>query len=220
MNIESYIELTALKPDTVILDIEAVCNEAVENKINTVCVPPLFVKKAKQLTDETSVKIVAAIGFPFGYSATEAKVAEIMLAIIDAADEIEMVINTSAIKNNDWQYIGNEINTVLPVIRSKDKKMTVVLESGLLTDEEIITACDIYGVAGVDFVKVSTGFIENNQIFENLQLIRKHLSDPIQVKVPAATVHYGMAQKLIKVGANRLCCNSSLTLIKESLQQN
>lgn len=220
MNIEGYIELSALKPDTMIADVEAACNEAVENKITTVCVPPLFVKKAKELTDETDVKIIAAIGFPFGYSAIEAKVAEIVLAIIDTADEIEMVINTSAIKNNDWQYLGHEINTVLPVIRSKEKKITVVLESGLLTDEEIITACDIYGVAGVDFVKVGTGFIENSLIFENLQLIRKHLAAAVELKVPAAKVHYGMAQNLIKAGASRLCCTSSLNLIQESLQQN
>ncbi len=220
MNIERYIELSALKPDTVIADIESACNEAVENKIATVCVPPLFVKKAKQLTDETSVKIVAAIGFPFGYSGIEAKVAEIVLAIIDAADEIEMVINTSAIKNNDWQYIGNEINTVLPVIRSNHKKITVVLESGLLTGEEIIKACDIYGVAGVELVKVGTGFIENSLIFENLELIRKHLAAAVELKVPAAKVHYSMAQNLIKAGASRLCCTSSLKLIQESLQQN
>lgn len=220
MNIEEYIELTAIKPDTVLNDIEAACNEAVENKITTVCVPPLFVKKAKELTEETGVAICTVIGFPFGYSAIEAKIAEIVLAIIDKADDIEMVINTSAVKNNDWQYIANEINTVLPVIRAKGKKITVVIETGLLSENEIIAACDLYGAAGVDFVKAGTGFIENSLIFENIMLIRKHLADSIQVKVPAATVHYGMAQKLIKAGANRLCCNSSLSLIQENLQQN
>lgn len=220
MNIENYIELTALKPDTRLNDIEAVCNEAVENKISTICVPPLFVKKAKALTDETSVNICASVGFPFGYSPIEAKLAEIVLAIIDAGDEIEMVVNTSAIKNKDWQYVGHEINTLLPVIRGKGKKITVVLESGLLSDEEIIIACDIYGVAGVEFMKVGTGFIENSQVFEHLQLIRKHLAMAVQLKVPAAKVHYGMAQNLIKAGADRLCCPSSLVLIQESLQQN
>lgn len=220
MNIEEYIELTVLKPDTVITDIEAACNEAVENKIATVCVPPLFVKKAKELTDETAVKICASVGFPFGYSPIEAKLAEIVLAIIAAADEIEMVINTSAVKNNDWQYVANEINTVLPVIRGKAKKITVVIETGLLTEKEIIKACDIYGLAGVDFIKAGTGFIENSQLIENLQLIRKHLAAAIQVKVPAAALHYGIAQKLIKAGANRLCCTSSVTLIQENLQQN
>lgn len=220
MNIESYIELTALKPDTVINDIETVCNEAVENKISTICVPPLFVKKVKELTDETAVKICASVGFPFGYSPIEAKLAEIVLAIIDNADEIEMVVNTSAIKNNDWQYLGREINTLLPVIRGKAKNLTVVLESGLLTDEEIVTACDIYGVAGVDFVKMGTGFIEHGLLIENLQLVRKHLAAAVQLKVPAASVNYSIARQLIKAGANRLCCTSSVKLIQESLQQN
>ena len=141
-------------------DIESVCNEAVEYKFTAVCVPPLFVKTAKVLTAETGILVSTVIGFPLGYSAIEAKVAEIVLAVIDGADEVEMVINTSAVKNNDWQYLANEINTVMPVIRGKGRKMTVILETGLLTDEEIITACDIYGAAAVDFVKAGTGYFD------------------------------------------------------------
>ncbi len=219
MNIESYIELTALKPGTLLSEIEAVCNEAVENKISTVCIPPLFVKKAKELTEDTGVNICAVVGFPFGYSNIEAKIAEIVMAIIDNADEIEMVINSTAIKNSDWQYIGHEINTVLPLIRSKAKKMTVVIETGLLTEKEIITACDIYGVAGVDLVKTGTGIIEHERAVEDLEIVRKHLAAAIKLKVPV-TANYALAQKLIKAGANRLCCTASVKLIQESLRQN
>ena len=157
MNIASYIDHTVLKPTTIISDVEKLCAEAMQYDFAAVCVPPLFVKKAKELTAGSSVKVATVIGFPFGYSAIEAKVAEIILAILDGADELDMVINISAIKNKDWQFLASEINTVMPIIKGKGKIIKVIIESGILTDEEIITCCDIYGAAGVDFMKTSTG---------------------------------------------------------------
>jgi deoxyribose-phosphate aldolase len=219
MNIESYIELTALKPDTIIGDIEAACNEAVENNISKICVPPLYVRKAKELTADTAIEICAVIGFPFGYNPIESKVAEIVLAVIDAADEIEIVSNTSAVKNEDWQYVANEINTVMPIIRSKGKKISIVLETALLTEKQITAACDIYGVAGIDFMKAGTGMIENGSVAENLQLIRKHIAAAIRLKAPTVG-SFTAAQQLIRAGADRICCTNALKLIQESIQQN
>ena len=220
MNISDYIEHYVLKPDVLVSEIEEACNQALELKLNVVCVPPLFVKKAKLLTEDTAIKISTVIGYPLGYSAIEAKLSEMVLAIIDGADEVKMVINTSAVKNGDWQYLAGEINTVLPVIRSKCRKITVILETGLLTENEIITACDIYGAAGVDFIQAGTGFAEDEQAIENIALIRKHLADLIQIKAGVEIKNYSFAQKLIKAGANLLCCNNSLALIEESLRQN
>lgn len=220
MNIEAFIEHACLKPDTRMEDVEQVCREAIEYKINTVCIPPLFVKKAKALTGGTNIKIATVAGFPFGYSAIEAKVAEIVLAIIDGADVLEMVINTGAVKNNDWQFLAGEINTIMPIIRAKGKRLTVILETGLMTDQEIITACDIYGAAGVDFLKTGTGFFENDRLLENLLLIRKHLANPVQIKTGSVIKNYNFAKDLIKAGANLLCCNNSLMLLREAVQQN
>lgn len=98
MELSRYIDHVCIKPDTTMGDVEKLCREAVEYKFNAICVPPLFVKIAKAFTAGSAVKCAAVIGFPFGYSAIEAKVAEIVLAIIDRADELEMVINTSAVK--------------------------------------------------------------------------------------------------------------------------
>lgn len=220
MILAEHIDHTCLKPGTTIGDIEQLCREAVACNFKTVCVPPLFVKTARSFTAGTAVKCAAAIGFPYGYSAIEAKVAETVLAIIDGADEIEMVINTGAVKNNDWQFLAGEINTIMPVIRSKGKTMTVILETGLMTDAEIITACDIYGAAGVDFVKAGTGTMQNVLIAEQVKLVRKHLADTIQVKVANGVEHYKEARKLFNAGANRLSCNTSLNLLQEALQQN
>lgn len=220
MHIEEYIQHAALKAGTTIEDIDVLCCEAVEYKLTDICVPPLFVKKTKLLIEETDIKISTVIGFPFGYSAIEAKVAELVMAIIDGADEVEMVINTSAVKNSDWQFLASEINTVMPIIRGKEKKLTVIFETALMTDAEIITACDIYGAAGVDYVKAGTGFAGDELIMERIQLIRKHLAEPIKIKVATAIKNYSFAKDLIKAGANCLCCNNSLKLIQESLQQN
>ncbi len=220
MNIGIYIDHTVLKPDTILSDIEAVCNAAVEYKLTTVCVPPMFVKNVRKLAESSGIKVATVVGFPFGYAAIEAKIAEVVLAVIDGADEIEMVINTSAVKNNDWQFLANEINTVMPIIRGKGKQITVILETSLMTDTEIITACDVYGAAGVDFVKVGTGFFENELILEHLRLIRKHLAGAVQLKTGIVAGNYVAAMNLIKAGANRLSCINSLKLIKEALQQN
>lgn len=220
MAIAEHIDHCCVKPDTTIADVEKLCSEASEYKFATVCVPPLFVKKAKELTFETAVKVATVTGFPFGYSAIEAKVAEIVLAIIDGADELEMVINTGAVKNNDWQFLASEINTIMPVIKSKGKKITVIFETVLMTDAEIITACDLYGAAGVDFVKVGTGTIENLKATAHIKLIRKHLAENVGIKVATGIKNYSDAKKLLNVGANRLSCNNSLILLQQDLQQN
>lgn len=217
MNIAAYIDHSILKPDTLTEDIITVCSEAVTNKFAVVCVPPLFVRKAKELTAETNIKVSTVIGFPFGYSIVEAKVAEMVMAVIDGADDIEMVMNTSAVKNNDWQFLAGEINTVLPVIRSKGKKLTVVMETGLLTEKEIITACDVYGLAGIDAVKLGTGFFANEKVFEDTRLIRRHLASAIRIKTGVEIKDRDFANNLIEAGANRLCCSNGLMLLQESL---
>jgi deoxyribose-phosphate aldolase len=220
MILAEHIDHICLKPDTTIGDIEKLCREAIEYKFTAIWVPPLFVKSAKAFTAGTGIQVAAAIGFPFGYSAIEAKIAEIVLAIIDGADELEMVINAGAVKNNDWQFLASEINTIMPVIRSKGKKITVIIETGLMTDAEIITACDIYGAAAVDFVKAGTGTMENVLIVEQVKLIRKHLAETVRVKVATDIKNYSDAKKLFNAGANRLSCSNSLKLLQEALQQN
>ncbi len=217
MNIAAYIDHSILKPDVVTKNIITVCSEAITNKFAVVCVPPLFVRKAKELTAETDIKVSTVIGFPFGYSIIEAKVAEMVMAVIDGADDIEMVMNTSAAKNSDWQFLAGEINTVLPVIRSKGKKLTVIMETGLLTDKEIITACDIYGIAGIDYLKLGTGFMENDTVIDDARLIRRHLASAIQIKTGVEIKNYSLANNLIEAGANRLGCSNGLMLLQESL---
>ena len=212
-----YIDHTILKPTTTLAEIEKLCNEAIQYDFAAVCVPPLFVKRAKELLTNTTVNAATVIGFPFGYSAIEAKVAEIVLAIVDGADELDMVINISAIKNNDWQFLANEINTILPIIKNRNKVIKVIIESGILSDDEIIKCCDIYGAAEVDYVKTSTGYAEHGASLHAVQLIRNHLSDSVKIKASGGIRSYQFAKELIDAGADRLGCSSSVQIIKESL---
>ena len=218
MNIASYIDHTVLKPTTTIADIEKLCAEAKQYSFAAVCVPPLFVKMAKGLVSGSNVKVATVIGFPFGYSAIEAKVAEIVLAIIDGADELDMVINISAVKNKDWEFLAYELNTVMPIIRGKGKLIKMIIESGILTDEEIIICCDLYGAAGVDFMKTSTGYAEKGATIEAVQLMRKHLPATIKIKASGGIKNYSFAQQLIDAGADRLGCSSSVQIVKEAGQ--
>lgn len=220
MNVASYIDHTVLKPTTLVADIEKLCSEAIHYQFAAVCVPPLFVKKAKELVTGSSVKVATVIGFPFGYSAIEAKVAELVLAIVDGADELDVVINISAIKNNDWRFLANEINAILPIVKSKQRAIKIIIESGILTDEEIIKCCDLYGAAGVDFMKTSTGYAEKGASVEAVELMRRHLADNIHIKASGGIKTYTFAKQLIDAGADRLGCSSSIAIVQEAGQLN
>ncbi len=218
MKIAPYIDHTVLKQTTMVSDVEKICKEALEYGFAAVCVPPLYVRKTKEFLGNSDVKVATVIGFPFGYSAIEAKVAEIVLAIVDGTDELDMVVNISAIKNGDWAFIANEINTVMPIIRNKNKIIKVIIESGVLSEDEIIKCCDLYGAAGVDFVKTSTGFAKKGASIHDVQLIRAHLADSIKIKASGGIKSYSFAKELMNAGANRIGCSASVQIVKESME--
>ena len=161
--IHQYIDHTVLKPTTTLADVERCCREAIEYRFAAVCIPPPYVKRARPLLQGTGVKLATVIGFPFGYNAIESKLAECILAIIDGADELDMVINLSALKNADWGFLAQEINHIFPIVKGKDKVIKVIVESGILTREELTRCCELYGAAGADYLKTSTGYAETGR---------------------------------------------------------
>jgi len=219
MKINHYIDHTILKPVTVIAQIKNVCAEAKEYEFAAVCVPPLFVKKSKELLDGSEVKVATVIGFPFGYSAIEAKLAEILLAIVDGADELDVVINFTAIKNNDWLYAANEINHLMPVVKKRDKVIKVIIESGVLTQDELLKCCELYGAAGIDYLKTSTGFAEKGATLEAVKTMRENLPEHVKIKASGGIKTYEFAHQLIGAGATRLGCSASVAIIEEQSAQ-
>ena len=213
MPLNAYIDHTILKPTTLVADIEKLCAEAVQYGFAAVCVQPNFVKTAKAMLAGTPVKVATVIGFPFGYSAVESKIAEIILAVVDGADELDMVANISAIKNGDWAYLANELGHILPIVRSKEKVIKVIIESGILTDDEIIKCCELYGVAGIDYLKTSTGYAEKGATIEAVQLFKKHLPSNVQIKASGGIRDYAFANALVAAGATRLGCSASVAIV-------
>jgi deoxyribose-phosphate aldolase len=218
--IASYIDHTFLKPTTSLADIEKVCAEAVAFGFAAVCIPPFYVRDAKRLTLLSNVKTCTVIGFPFGYSAVEAKLAEIILAIEGGADELDVVINLSALKNKDWPYLTIEIDQLLPVVKQYGRVVKLIIESGVLTNDEIIRCCTTYGDTGVDFLKTSTGYAETGATVAAVELMRRHLPDQVRIKASGGIRSLSFARALINAGASRLGCSASLDIVAEENQEN
>ena len=216
MNIASYIDHTLLKPSILTSEVENLCNEAYEYGFAAVCVPPPFIKRCKTILQPTTIKVATVIGFPFGYSVIEAKLAEAVIAIVDGADELDMVINLAALKNGDWSYLEKEVGHVLEVAHKNKRIVKVIIESGILTKEEIIECCRLYARAGVDFVKTSTGYAEKGASVEDVQLIRSQLPSSIRVKASGGIRTLAFAKSLIAAGADRLGCSASVAIVSES----
>lgn len=213
MHINQYIDHTLLKPVTVVAEIKNLCTEARQFDFAAVCVPPMFVKKAKEILGGSNVKVATVIGFPFGYSAIEAKIAEIVLAIVDGADELDVVINFTAIKNSDWLYVANEINHIMPVVKQKDTVIKVIIESGILSNDEILKCCELYGPAGIDYLKTSTGYAEKGASVETVKLMRENLPAHVQIKASGGIRTYEFAKELIEAGATRLGCSAGVAIV-------
>ena len=215
MQIASYIDHTILKPTCLVTDIERVCSEAVEYGFAAVCIPPPFVKRAKLILAPTQVKVATVVGFPFGYAPIESKVAETVLCIVDGADELDMVVNLTALKNGDWQFLEREINLVTDLIKQKKRVIKVIIESGVLTNDEIIRCCDLYAKTGVNFVKTSTGYAEKGATLEAVQLMRRHLPSSVSIKASGGIRTYEFARQLIEAGATRIGASASVNIVKE-----
>jgi len=217
MNIASYIDHTILKPNTTLEDVEKCCIEAAEYGFAAVCIPPPFVKRVATILAPTHIKVATVVGFPFGYSATEAKIAESILAVVDGVHEVDMVINLIALRMKDWEYLKKEVAMVTNLLHNKGKILKLIIESGILTDEEIIECCTQLGTLGIDFMKTSTGYAEKSATIDAVQLMRKHLPPTVKIKASGGIRSYSFAKELIEAGADRLGCSASVSIVKASL---
>lgn len=214
MNLSRYIDHTVLKPTTTSTDVERLCAEAIEYDFFAVCVPPSLVKNSVSILAGSRQKIATVIGFPFGYSVVAAKLEEAKQAIADGAHELDVVINLTALKNGDWNYLQMEMSTILEPVRKNGRLLKVIIESGVLTNEEIIQCCGIYGGLGVDFMKTSTGYAEKGATAEALQLMRQHLPSSIRLKASGGIRIYEQAMQMVEAGADRLGCSASIAIVK------
>ncbi len=214
MDISSYIDHTLLKPTATEADIRKLCSEALRYRFAAVCIPPPAVKQARQLTRGSAVRVATVIGFPFGYSVTKAKLAETEQAIADEADELDMVINLMALKNGHWNYLAEEVRVMAEAAHAGGRLLKVIIESGVLTDDEIIRCCELYSKAGADFLKTSTGYAEKGASLDAVKLMKKHLPPAVRIKASGGIRNYAFARQLVEAGASRLGCSASVAIVE------
>ncbi|MCD6013562.1 MAG: deoxyribose-phosphate aldolase [Flavipsychrobacter sp.] len=216
MNLAPYIEHTILKQATTIAEVDRICLEASEEGFVGVCVPPKYVQAAKKLLDGSGVKVSTVVGFPLGFGSIETKVKEIDAALHSGADEVDMVIDLGAIKSGDWKHLDEEIVACLKPIYAARKVIKVIVESGILTANELLACCALYGKHEIDYMKTSTGFADKGVTVEAVKLMRSHLPQRIGIKASGGIRTYNFAKELIEAGATRLGTSASMQIMKES----
>lgn len=213
-NLNKHIEHTLLKQDAKLEDFTKLFNEAKEHQFLGVCINPAYVKLAKENLKNSDVKVVTVVGFPLGANRSDVKAYETSKAVEDGADEIDMVINVTALKNKDYDFVINDIKTVKSACQNKPLK--VILETDLLEKDEIKKACELCVEAKADFVKTSTGFVKGGvgAKAEDVKLMYETVSPyGLKVKASGGIRDKETAIKMIEAGAERLGTSSGVKIV-------
>ncbi len=191
--------------------IRAICDDGIKYGTASVCIPPCYVKPAKEYVGD-KVKICTVIGFPNGNSTTETKVFETTDAIKNGADEIDMVINIGMLKAKEYSYVLDEIKQIKKACG--DRILKVIIETCLLTDEEKIKMCELVTESGADFIKTSTGFSTGGATFADIELFTKHVGKNVKIKAAGGISSLEDADKFLELGASRLGTSRVVKIVK------
>lgn len=207
----SFIDHTLLKPDATKEQIHQLCEEAIKHQFVSVCINPYWVSEAAKQLRESPVKVCTVVGFPLGATTSETKAFETRQAIQAGASEIDMVINIGALKSGDNKKVQNDIEQVVQAAAGRTVK--VILEIGLLSDEEIVQASELAKAAGAHFVKTSTGFGAGGATEQAVALMRETVGTQIGVKASGGIRDAMIAKRMIDAGANRIGASSSVAIV-------
>jgi len=215
MKLSEYIDHTVLKPETGTDQIIRICREAREYSFKSVCVNPCHAALVKKELAGSPVLTCVVIGFPLGATATVVKAFEAMTATEEGADEIDMVINIGALKDQRLDFVEADIRAVVDVAKG-NALVKVIIECCLLTEEEKIAACECLLRAGADYVKTSTGFSASGATVEDVVLLRKIVGDRAGVKASGGVRDYQSAMAMINAGASRICTSAGVEIMKQA----
>lgn len=214
MKLEKYIDHTILNPDAKKADIHNILSEAKEYGFASVCVNPSWVAYCSKELAGTQVKVCTVIGFPLGSTTTETKVFEAKEAIKNGAEEIDLVINISALKDRDESYVKKDIQSIVKAA-GQNIITKVIIETALLSDEEKVLACTLAKEAGADFVKTSTGFSSGGATEEDIRLMRETVGKEMGVKASGGIRDKETAVKMIEAGATRIGASAGVSIVNE-----
>ena len=219
LELAKMIDHTILKANATQSDIEKLCEEAKKYNFASVCVNPYWVSLASDLLKNSTVKVCTVIGFPLGATSSESKASETEITVLHGADEVDMVINVGAMKNNKTDIVEKDILSVVNSARKTGKSQNkniivkVILETCYLTKDEIKKACICAKNAGADFVKTSTGFGTGGATVEDVSLMKETVGETMQVKASGGIRDYETAIKMIEAGATRLGTSSGISIV-------
>lgn len=213
MELNKYIDSTNLKMEATALDITKLCEDAIKYNFESVCVSPCYVSLAKDLLEDTNILVGTVVGFPLGISSPKTKQFEATEAAELGADEIDMVINVGALKDKEYDYVKKEIEGVRDVLDGKTLK--VIIETSLLTKEEIIKMTEICNETFVNFIKTSTGFGERGASLEDIDIINEHKNELLKVKASGGINSYEEAETFINKGVTRIGTSNAEKIMKE-----
>ena len=199
--IMSKVDHTLLLQTATEAQIKQICDEAVKYNTASVCIPPCYVKIAKEYLGG-KISVCTVIGFPNGYNSTAVKCAETIQALNDGADEIDMVVNITDIKNERFDLIGDEIRQIKDIC--KDKILKVIIETCLLSNEEKIRMCSVVTESGADYIKTSTGFSTAGATFDDIELFARYVGENVKIKAAGGIKSFEDAERFIELGASRL----------------
>lgn len=212
-DLAKYFDHTLLKADATQDQIDQLCLEAKDYGFYSVCVNPHYIARCKNNLSGTNVHIATVVGFPLGANTTATKVFETKNAIEKGATEIDMVLNIGDLKNQDYELVGEDIKQVVKA--AKNIPVKVILETCLLSDEQIIKACQASESAGAAFVKTSTGFSSSGATKEHIALMKKTVGDRLQIKASGGIRDLEKTLQMIEAGANRIGASASVNIINE-----
>ena len=206
-----HIDHTLLKAVATWEDIKVLCDEAIKYETASVCVPACYISRIHE-TYGDKINICTVVGFPLGYSVTEAKVLETRKAIEDGANEIDMVINISDVKNGDFEKVTKEIAALKEACG--DKILKVIIETCYLTEEEKIAMCKSVTEAGADYIKTSTGFGTAGATIEDLRLFKKYIGPNVKMKAAGGVKTVADLEMFINEGCDRIGTSSAVNMLK------
>ena len=210
-DILKHVDHTLLTQTATWEEIQKICDDAVEYGTASVCIPPSYVKQAKEYVKD-KIAVCTVIGFPNGYSTTAVKEFEAKDALENGADEIDMVINIGWAKQGRFDLIENEICTLKAACGSKVLK--VIIETCLLTDDEKIALCKAVTMSGADYIKTSTGFSKAGATFEDIELFKRYVGPDVKIKAAGGISTMDDAVRFLELGANRLGTSRIIKLVK------
>lgn len=213
MPINKLIDHTLLKADATNAEVTQVLAEALKYDFASVCIQPCHVSYAAQYLKGSDVKVCTVIGFPLGANTSAVKAFETADAIQNGADEIDMVINIGALKDGQDETVLNDIVAVVQA--AQDKTVKVILETCLLSEEEIVKACQLCMQAKADFVKTSTGFSTGGATIENVRIMKAAIDDTMQVKAAGGIRTYEDLLKMVEAGASRIGTSAGCSIMQK-----